>query len=251
MSRLSDRSGAAAGKKVVRGGKPPAPARNAKSRKQGGERTMSTTRGRPKSEPMELDVDWIKERLRELNLKQADLAAALGRNPSLITRSLQGARAFDARDVVELSRVLKVSTDEILRRIGYDVATRGAPIVGKLMGTGQVSPVGARRGLAARSLDFPANAEAIIAETEGSPLAGYHGATFVVEGVNESNPAPMGNVGKLCVVEADEHLVPYVGTLGKGPRGAATLEVLGTGEKLTVHRVHRASAVLAIVFAAA
>lgn len=211
---------------------------------------MQARKGRPPAVRSLIDLEWIKSRSRELGLTQADLARALTRDSSMITRSLKGERTFDGTDIAHLASVLQVSTDEIHRRLGHEVAARGVAVAGRVTGDARVSTVAARKGARIRALELPAGCEAYVAETKGTPLAAYDGASFVVAPMDTRHPVPPDAFGRLCIIEADSHLVPMLGTLGKAPaRGAVLLTLFGAGETLTVHTVHRASPVLAIYFA--
>lgn len=206
--------------------------------------------GRKKTARPPVDAAWIVARCKELGLTQADLARALRRDSSMITRSLQGARSFDGSDIAGLAQTLQVSTDEIHRRLGHPVPRRGVIVAGKITGDAKVSTVSARKGATVRNLELPPDAEAYVAETEGTALEPYHGATFVVSAMDARNPAPFEAFGRLCIVEADNNLVPYLGTLSKAStRAAVRLTLFGTGGVVTVREVHRASPVLAIFFA--
>lgn len=205
--------------------------------------------GRPKASRPTADFEWIKHRCAELGLTQADLARALRRDSSMITRSLQGSRAFDGNDIAGLASALQVSTDEVHRRLGHPVPSAGVVIVGKITGDAKVSTVSARKGGRVRAIDIPAGAEAYVAETHGSPLEAFAGAHFIAAAVNHDAPVPPDSFGRLCIVEADVHLVPMLGTLGKATqRGHVMLTLFGSGEQITVQHVHRASPVLAIIF---
>lgn len=209
----------------------------------------AVTRGRKPTPRGVVDAAWIVTRCKELGLTQADLARALRRDSSMITRSLQGGRAFDGADIAGLAATLQVSTDEIHRRLGHPVPSRGVVVAGKITGDAKVSTVSARKGALVRSLELPPDAEAYIAETEGTPLEEYHGACFVVAAMDARQPAALEAFGRLCVVEADDLLVPLLGTLGKAPsRAGVRLTLFGTNETMNVKKVHRASPVLAIYF---
>lgn len=208
---------------------------------------MPGVRGRPRKELLTPDIDWFKRKFRSIGLNQKEIAQAIGRHAAVLTRSLKGERRFDLDDVVKLANTLKVPLDEVARRLGYIFEARGTPIVGKVTGDGKVSQVTSRKGGFVATSDFPLDAVAYVAETEGSALAPYHGATFVT--ASGTGPAAPDVIGRLCIVEADDYLVPMLGLLGKAPsRGAVSLTVFGTGETFTLKAVHRASIVLAILF---
>lgn len=233
----------------------PEAADSAKATKKRGRRSAAENKGnamrkgRPKANRPAIDFEWIKQRCAELGLSQADLARALRRDSSMITRSLQGSRTFDGNDIAGLASALRVTTDEVHRRLGHPVPATGVTVAGKITSDARVSTVSARKGGKVRPLDIPPLAEAYVAETKGGPLEPYDKAQFIIAPTDPETPAAPDAFGRLCVVEADDHLTPFLGTLGKAAtRGQVLLTLFGTGETLTVHRIHRATPVLAIVF---
>jgi hypothetical protein len=167
-----------------------------------------------------------------------------------MTRSLKGERRFDFDDAVALSNLIKQPLDEIAKHLGYKLEPRGVEIVGKITGDGRISTVSGRKGELSEVLGLPGGAQAYIAETRGTPLEAYDGAIVVVAEPAKNVPVPPDAFGRLCIVEADGQMVPLIGTLGKAPqRGSVALSIFGTGEQITLHRLHRAAIVLAITFA--
>lgn len=213
-------------------------------------RVLTGKRKRTPAEPIPVDIDWFRARLKDRNITQRSLAAALKKDAAVLTRILQGKREFEASDVAVIAELLQENTDEVLRRLGAPVVARGVRIAGKITPDGRVSTVSARKGALMHSIDMPANAEALIAETEGGPLGAYNGAAFIYTPTSTDDPAPHECFGRLCIIEADNHLTPLLGTLAKASeRGKVTLEVFGSEEKISVSKVHRASAVVAIFLA--
>jgi hypothetical protein len=212
--------------------------------------TQGARLGRPRIDTTSVDKDWFVKRLREVGLtSQADLARGIESSRVLLTRSLKGDRPFTAKEVASLAAILRTSSDEVLRHIGMPIPPRGALVSGKITGEGKVSTVVARKGALFPYAEAPGGAEALIAETEGTPLASYHGATFVYLPATEDQPVPPAAMGSWCVVEVDDHLTPFIGALRKGPhRQAMVLEIFGTNQKMEVRAVHRMSPILSIHF---
>jgi hypothetical protein len=80
-------------------------------------------------------------------------------------------------------------------------------------------------------------------------LGFVNGAAFLYLPASEKMPVAATSLGQLCVIEADDHLNPFLGVLQKGiGRGSSNIVLFGTNETLTVQQVHRASPVIAIHF---
>lgn len=73
------------------------------------------TRPSPKDEQMM--HDWIKNRLRELGLKQNDLAAALSVAHPRVTEIIKGTRRVRAEEAAIMANVLQMQVDEVLTRL--------------------------------------------------------------------------------------------------------------------------------------
>lgn len=65
-----------------------------------------------------MDVEWVKERKRELKLKDADLALAFGVERSVANKIVNGGVALNARRADAVAKLLKVDRDEVLYRFG-------------------------------------------------------------------------------------------------------------------------------------
>lgn len=203
-------------------------------------------RGRPKAERLEIDVEWMKARMSALGFKSwAELSRKLGIDKAMMSKSLTGDRAFGVREVALLANALQVSTDEVMRRIGYEVDRRGIAISGKITEDAKVSPVTHRKGEIFTAENAPSGAVALV--VEGIP--GYAGAIFIYSPVTEAKPVPLTLLGQLCVIEADNHLTAFVGTLVKGStRHKLMLELVHGSGKIEVENVHSAAPIHAIYF---
>ena len=196
-----------------------------------------------------VDVKWFNARRLELGIEQQDIAAAIGRSKSMISRILNGQRTLDAHDVAGLAAILKTSPDEILRRLGIAVSAPGVRVTGTVLADGRISNVSAKVGSEIPMVGVPANSEAVVAASDGPTIATFAGAAFVFVRSGADNPVPPDTFGKLCVIEAEGQVVPVLATMVKTPeRGKMTLEVFQTGEKITTPRILRASAVIQILF---
>lgn len=207
----------------------------------------SRSRGRPKTDKLKIDVAWMKARMAATGFRTwAELSRTVGIDKAMMSKSLTGDRVFSAKDVCSLAEALKSSTDEIMRRIGYELSPRGVMVVGKITGDSTVSFVASRKGEIFNAPDAPPGSVALVAEG----LPGYEGAVFVYVEHSGSKPVPLTMFGQLCVVEADKHLMPFLGTLVKGSgRGRMAVALFGSHEKLEVETVHNASPVVSINFA--
>jgi len=209
-------------------------------------RTTTPPAAKPKAV---VDVKWFNARRLELGVEQNDIAQAIGRSKSMISRILSGQRTLDAHDVAGLANILRTSPDEILRRLGIQVAAPGVKVTGAVLPDGRISNVSAKVGTEISVPGVPATAEAVIAASDGPSLATFAGAVFVFVRSDASNPVPPDTFGRLCVIEAEGQMVPVLATMVKTPeRGKMTLEVFQTGEKVMTPRILRASAVIQIIF---
>lgn len=211
---------------------------------------MRSRRIKPPGAPKPtIDVAWFAKRRQAVGVTQEDMAEAIGRSKSLITKILKGERTLDAADVAGFAKVLQVSPDEILRRLGLDAAAAGVPIVGKVLGDGRVSYMSSKVGQRLPIAPPAARAEALIAETNGTALASFDGAAFIFVRSTAEKPVPPNAFGRLCIIEAEGQIVPLLATMARpNERGRASLEVFQTGEKITTPNVLRASPVLQVVF---
>jgi transcriptional regulator with XRE-family HTH domain len=202
-------------------------------------------RGRPRNEKLNLDVTWMKARMQALRIKSwAELSRTIGMDKAMMSKSLNGERVFTAKDVVRLAEVLQVTADEILRRIGYEMSARGVMVVGKITNDARVSSVAAQKGQIRNVADAPPGAVALVAEG----LVGYDDAAFVFVPAQPGRGPSLSSVGQLCIVEADAHITPYLGTLIKGGGKKLTLELFGIGTKIEIEQVHTAAPISAIHF---
>ncbi len=206
------------------------------------------SKGRPKNEPLKIDRDWFQAQMKERHLTQRAVAEILGRSPEVLTRQLQGKQTLTPKDVAKLADLFECSSSEVLARLGVPVTEEGVTIAGKILNNGRVSSVFARKGGTVPVMEFPKEAQALIVDAETGPLAPYNDAAFIVLPPTGGDASTVANFGRLCVVEADEHVTPLVGTLGKGSdRGTISLEVFGVGEKIKISKVHSVSPVIAIL----
>lgn len=194
-----------------------------------------------------VDGDWFRARTKELGLTQRQVADHLRRDYALLSRSYNGERAFDARDVAGLTQILKVSSDEILTRMGLLVDRPGVPVVGRVLPDGRVSQISSRKGQRLCDVYVPEGSEAVVCECDAGPLAPYNGAAFVYR---PTDKVPPDAVGRLCVVSAEEEIVPVLGTLQKADaRGRVKLVVFGSNEERLLAKVVSAAVVIKIVLA--
>lgn len=205
-----------------------------------------TKRGRPKQESLKVDTKWFDNLVRTRFPTQAAMNRTMKMHPSVYSRGKGGKRSFSILHLIALHETFRIPLNELLHRMGYKVPRQGVRVIGKITGDSKASTVSARRGDTAVIGDFPSGARAYLAETQKSILAAYHGAAFVCQ---ETDSVPAEAFGRLCVVGADEHLLPILGTIDKAlGRQPMTLTVFGTSERIPVQKLHSVSIVVAIVF---
>jgi transcriptional regulator with XRE-family HTH domain len=203
-------------------------------------------RGRPKRETVSIDIDWVKTRMKALNLRSfADLARSIGMDKGMLSKSLLGQRVLTTKDVAGLADALKVSADEIMRRFGQEIEHIGVMITGKITADGKVSTVASRKGEVFVAPESPGHTEALVIEG----LVGYDNATVIYRPVKPGGQVPLNMIETLCIIEADDHLNPFFGTLVKGAGKRIAIQLFGSDKRIDVEKVHVASPVLAIHFA--
>ena len=210
--------------------------------------TKDMSRGRPRAETRTVDADWFKSRLQKAKLSQRGLAALLTRDVAILNRTLLGTREATAGEVARIAEILGVETDEILRRLGYEVKPRGVVLSGALRADGRITTITARAGQYLNLASVSgADIRALIAETKGGPLEPYDGAVIVYQ-ESAARTVPPDAIGRLCVVESAEEVVPLLGTLSRADRrGAVKFSPFGGGETRDLTGIVRASVVLRII----
>lgn len=212
-------------------------------------------RGRPPTERRKPDREWFLDEMEKAGLSQNKIARLLGKQGSIITHLLWGNREIKIDEAIMFANVLKKPIDLVLRKAGYpELHQLTIRIVGKVTGDATVSMVTSRRG-PFPAAGYPENAVAYVVETEGTPLAAYHGAVVVAAdpsevAVDSKGALPFDAFGRLCIVEAEDHKMPLLGTLGKAPaRGSVTFTLFGLNETIALAKPLRAMLVYGIVFA--
>lgn len=205
-------------------------------------------RGRPRKETLTVDTAWFEARLRGAGLSQRGLAAKLARDVSIISRTLHGSREATAGDVAQFADLLGVPANEVLRRLGYEVKPLGVTITGALRPDGRITAITAKSGHWHVLPPADTSDKALIAETRGGPLSAYAGAVICYQ-ESPARTVPPDAIGRLCVVESADEVVPMLGTLSKADRrGLLRFAAFGTGEERDLAEVIRAHVVTRIVF---
>lgn len=213
---------------------------------------MQAQRGRPRLEPLSVDRQWFVEQLRRRKLSQSELARLLHKDSSTITHILTGAHRIKLDDAVSVAGILRTDIATVLRKLGYDVSSHNATIRGAVKGNGQITAISPRSGSAMSVTVPPAATSALICEARTDPMAAYDGAVFLyAEAEGPGSYVPPDAIGRLCIVEAADQVVPLLGVLSKGPARTSpfTLHPLGGGDAIPLRDIYRAMPVLAIHFA--
>lgn len=84
-------------------------------------RTAASGGGAQDNDQGQPDKHWFKVRLAELGHTQRALAKVLDIDPAAVTLMLQGKRKIELKEAVALARLLDVSVEEILERVGVDL----------------------------------------------------------------------------------------------------------------------------------
>jgi hypothetical protein len=209
-------------------------------------------RGRPKNEVLAIDKTWLTAQMARAGYRNfSHLARYISLDRAAMLRSLKGERPFTAKDIASMAEALQVTTDEVMRHIGFSIPARGVPISGKVTHDARVSSVIPQKGVLFRAEDHPADAVALVVDAPNGPLSFMHESTLIYRPHPLGEPVPVSIVGTLCIIECDDHLTPFLGHLQKGTsRQTSTLHLFGTGEKMAVSKVHAAAPILAIYFPA-
>jgi hypothetical protein len=199
--------------------------------------------GRPPVARVQPDADFLDDAMKRKGVSQQELASQIGMQPSLFTRSKQGQRPWTLTEVTALARKLTIPIETLLRRFGYELPEHGAPIVGRVLPDSTVSPVvGSYTG---KRVELPANidAKAVAYVNE------QDGAVYVVV-PNEARGVPPGAFGRVCIVEADNNPLPWLGTLDKArQRDAVSLRLIyGDASPKLFRQLHDAAIVVAILY---
>jgi hypothetical protein len=174
---------------------------------------------------------------------QKDLALSIGMDPTRFTKSKQGERPWTLAEVTAMARRLDVPIETLLKKFGYELPEHGAPIIGRVLPDSRVSPViGAHAGKRiALPPSIPPNTVAYVHEPDGAVYVALKGEPRVV---------PPGAFGRLCIVEADDGELPWLGTLDKARhRDSVSLKpVYGDAGPKTFRQLHSALVVVATLY---
>lgn len=204
-------------------------------------------KGRPVLPTADVDTEWFKRRIRQRNATQRQLAEALEKDAGSVTRILRGERRIDLDAAVNLANFLREDLGEIARRLGCSYDGPKTIVAGAIRPDGAVTTITAKAGQTVPGfVGMPGDALAYVAEADTGPLGPYNHAVFYVQPAKGVSPDAFG---RLCVVEAQGEVVPYLGTLEKSPqRGKVDLVIFGSQDRRQLAGVLRASIVLAVQF---
>lgn len=195
------------------------------------------------------DAEWFRARLHALKITQRRMAEMTRMHPSAFSRGLAGGASFSVGDVISLARELRSPVVEIMSRLGYDtrdVGGAGAVFRGRILETGQVSPVFELSGEAAPVPGYDETHEAFVIEAASGPLAIYNRATLVA-GPASARGVDLAHVGRLCIIDDARQPLPLLGSIGQGGKGGNSLHVLGTAESVQQAKIVRTRLVRAII----
>ena len=194
------------------------------------------------------DLEWFRGRFKALQLTQKSASSLVEMHASAFSRALTGSAAFSIGDALALSRALRVPVTEIIKRLGYDVASAGGGVAlrGRVLETGHVSPVSEHAGEQVPALGFGGEHDAYRIEAPNGPLAIYNGMTLIADAAGGRGIEPP-HIGRLCIVDDARQHMPLLGTVGQGNKSGNVVHVLGTTGDVTGARIVRTRLVRAIV----
>lgn len=93
-----------------------------------------------------VDTRWFQNRLADKRISQRHLATVLSLDPAAVSLMLRGKRKMSAAEAAEVSRVLNVDVEEVLRRAGIDLglvaAAKGRGVAGEGVKAIREAPAG-------------------------------------------------------------------------------------------------------------
>lgn len=78
------------------------------------------------SQSAKVDTRWFQNQLADRHISQRKLAKLLDLDPAAVSLMFRGRRKMSAAEAAEVSRVLNVDVDEVLRRAGIGLAVVAA-----------------------------------------------------------------------------------------------------------------------------
>lgn len=160
-----------------------------------------------------IDGRWFTSAMADRRISQRKLAKLMGVDPASIHRLLTGKRAMRMDEATNLSRLLGVPVADVLTHAGMDVAAgaREVPVVGYVDGAGEVHLELEGRDRVMAPPDLPANAAAVVARTDGSPLD-YMDGWVIFFPMPRENGVPPDIIGRYSIVQLESgvKLLRYV-----------------------------------------
>lgn len=147
-----------------------------------------------------IDTDWFIAQLSERRMSQRHLARMMGIDPASVHRLLQGKRPMRFDEATQLSRLLGVTVDDVLRHAGLPIGAGGSvPVVGTIEAGGEAHiDWGTEIARVPVPVDMPPNAVAIRMRTAGTPWEPMDGWTLYVRPPVDGVPAEV--VGRMALV---------------------------------------------------
>lgn len=149
-------------------------------------------------------------------------------------RSLRRKRRIKTVEVVRLAEHLRVPVRVILNKLGFDVEDPRANIVGRVNGGGFVIPSTELIGSVAAP-DYIDTLVALIMDTVGSPLAGWHDCLVFYVPRTEASPDTEGQLSVIQIKERKTPILGYVREAGGGKEKYA--EPMGNQERIATKQV--------------
>jgi transcriptional regulator with XRE-family HTH domain len=191
-----------------------------------------------------MDKEWFKARKRQVKVTDQDLADAIGRDRSVVNRIVNGEVRFDLVFVDGFSRLLEVSPEELLSRVGVpsaDNLASNANAIG-FQGDNLEKPpenlpvwgsgLGADREVDGEAIEQTTLNTGEILEFVRRPaiLAGKKGAYAIhVQGSSMHPALPEGEIVVAChgmPLSIGDNVVVYLRSLDEDDDGAAARGVL-------------------------
>ena len=177
-----------------------------------------------------IDRQWFEAQMRRVGTSATKLSEEIIEtgHPSLLGRSLRGERELQIGELVALAKALRVTVNDVVRRLGYPPPRTKCSVVGVLNSRGRIEPAETPR-----TTDMPLDVSgdmSALEVAEGYTPPGIHsGATLYY--VPSDNVRPDAFF-RLSVIKLQDQQHELVGVLQRGRLGAVRVLPLGSTNEL-------------------
>lgn len=177
-----------------------------------------------------IDREWFDAQMRRVGVSMSKLSEEIIEtgHPSLLGRTLRGERELQIGELVALAKALKVSVNDVVRRLGYPPPRTKCSVAGVINSRGRIEPVQQER-----TTDLPLDIAGEIAALEVAeaytPPGIHSGATLYYSPSDDVRPDAFF---RLSVISLGDQPHALAGVLQRGRLGAVRVSPLGGGGEL-------------------